>query len=226
MYCNGCLNRYNHDICSECVGFDLYRSDVSSNPFLAIDIDDEMQMLANLLLNIEIAERKHDMRIEKVIFKYPATVVLWADGTKTIVKAGDYDIFDPEKGLAMAIAKKALGNEGNYYKVFKKWLPKEKVEEELSPKPSIEPIVKNVKVANIGEEGLLVEGELTKTGEKFFEKRPPESYLDGDPVRLLTAEELAEELGVTKATINRKCRQGKYPGALKVNGKWQIPWEV
>ena len=28
-------------------------------------------------------------------------------------------------GSAMAIAKKALGNEGNYYNVFKKWLPKD-----------------------------------------------------------------------------------------------------
>ena len=35
------------------------------------------------------------------------------------------DEFDPEKGLAMAIAKKALGNEGNYYNEFKKWLSKE-----------------------------------------------------------------------------------------------------
>ena len=35
------------------------------------------------------------------------------------------DEFDPEKGLAMAIAKKALGNEGNYYKEFQKWLSKE-----------------------------------------------------------------------------------------------------
>ena len=58
--------------------------------------------------------------IRKVIFNYPATVVLWSDGTKTVVKAGDYDIYDPEKGLAMAIAKKALGNRGNYYEEFKK----------------------------------------------------------------------------------------------------------
>lgn len=193
MYCNGCLNRHNHDICSEYVGFDLYRSYVSSNPFLAIDIDDEMQTLANLLINIENIERKHHMRIKKVIFNYPATIVLWEDGTKTIVKSGDYDIFDPEKGLAMAIAKKALGNKGDYYEVFKKWLPEEKSVDFDPPCPVDTPIA---------------------------------SDFDGDPVRLLTAEELAEELGVTKATINRKCRQGKYPGALKVNGKWQIPWEV
>lgn len=45
----------------------------------------------------------------------------WADGTKTVVKA-IYDEFDPEKGLAMAIAKKALGNKGNYYNIIAKWM--------------------------------------------------------------------------------------------------------
>lgn len=61
--------------------------------------------------------------IEKVIFNEPATIVFWSDKTKTVVKA-ENDTFDPEKGLAMAIAKKALGNQGNYYNTFKKWLPK------------------------------------------------------------------------------------------------------
>lgn len=64
-----------------------------------------------------------DPSIEKVIFHDPATIVFWEDGTKTVVKCGENDIFDPEKGLAMAIAKKALGNEGNYYNAIKKWLP-------------------------------------------------------------------------------------------------------
>ena len=60
--------------------------------------------------------------IKDVIFNDPATIVFWSDNTKTVVKCGDGDIYDPEKGLAMAIAKKALGNEGNYYEQFKKWL--------------------------------------------------------------------------------------------------------
>ncbi len=64
------------------------------------------------------------MMIKKVIFNNPATIVLWSDGSKTVVKSY-LDDYDPEKGLAMAIAKKALGNEGNYYNVFKKWLPKD-----------------------------------------------------------------------------------------------------
>lgn len=63
--------------------------------------------------------------IKNVIFNDPATIVFWADGTKTVVKAQDGDIFDPEKGLTMAITKKALGNKGNYCDELKKWLPEE-----------------------------------------------------------------------------------------------------
>lgn len=59
--------------------------------------------------------------IKNVIFNDPATIVFWTDGTKTVVKAKNEE-FDPEKGLAMAIAKKFLGNKGSYYNEFKKWI--------------------------------------------------------------------------------------------------------
>lgn len=61
-------------------------------------------------------------KIEKVIFNDPATIVFWADGTKTVVKTQGDDKFDPEKGLAMAISKKYFGNNGFYCDVFKKFL--------------------------------------------------------------------------------------------------------
>jgi hypothetical protein len=64
--------------------------------------------------------------IKKVIFNEPATIVFWADGTKTVVKCGEDDIWDPEKGLAMAVTKKFFGNEGFYYDIFKKWIPEDK----------------------------------------------------------------------------------------------------
>ena len=67
----------------------------------------------------------HIPEIKNVIFNDPATIVFWEDGTKTVVKCQDGDEFDPEKGLAMAIAKKAYGNKGNYCNKIKKWLPKE-----------------------------------------------------------------------------------------------------
>lgn len=63
--------------------------------------------------------------IKNVIFNDPATIVFWSDGAKTVVKAQDGEPYDEEKGLAMAISKKALGNKGNYYNEFKKWLPEE-----------------------------------------------------------------------------------------------------
>lgn len=70
-------------------------------------------------------------KIEKVIYNDPATIVFWKDGTKTVVKACEDDEYDPEKGLAMAISKKALGNKGNYYETFKKALPKYNIHEIL-----------------------------------------------------------------------------------------------
>ena len=65
--------------------------------------------------------------IKDVIFNEPATIIIWKDGTKTVVKCQEGEGYDPEKGFAMAISKKALGNKGNYCEVFKKWLPEEEV---------------------------------------------------------------------------------------------------
>lgn len=90
-----------------------------------------MDMLTHYTTDMSITRPLYDIKketnmsnIKNVIFNNPATIVFWNDGTKTVVKASNEE-FDPEKGLAMAIAKKALGNEGNYFNEFKKWLPEE-----------------------------------------------------------------------------------------------------
>lgn len=64
--------------------------------------------------------------IKQVIFNNPATIIIWSDGVKTVVKARGGDTFDPEKGLAIAIAKRMLGNKHAYYNEFAKWLKKAK----------------------------------------------------------------------------------------------------
>ncbi len=81
------------------------------------DIRNDAEVHRNIYCNIP--------EIKNVIFNNPATIVFWEDGTKTVVKCQDGDEFDPEKGLAMAIAKKAYGNKGSYCNKMKKWLPKE-----------------------------------------------------------------------------------------------------
>ena len=62
--------------------------------------------------------------IKNVIFAPPATIVYWSDGSKTVVKCSEKDVFDPEKGLAMAIAKRCGGNKGSYYREIQNWVEK------------------------------------------------------------------------------------------------------
>ena len=81
----------------------------------------------NIMSDIKVMKMKFP-GIKKVHFNDPVTVVIWTDGTKTIVRCQEGDVFDPEKGLAMAISKKYFGNKGNYCEVFKKWVPEEKTE--------------------------------------------------------------------------------------------------
>ena len=83
------------------------------------------KLIKNGGLIIRTRRQINMQRIKKVIFNDPATIVFWSDGSKTVVKCGDNDTFDPEKGLAMAISKKFFDNRGYYYDVFKKWLPKD-----------------------------------------------------------------------------------------------------
>lgn len=81
------------------------------------------------------------MSIKNVYFNDPVTVVMWNDGTKTIVRCSENDFYDPEKGLAMAIIKKVYGNDNKFHKIFKKWLPDEDDAEPDDFKETIEGIL-------------------------------------------------------------------------------------
>lgn len=60
-----------------------------------------------------------DLRIKKVIFNKPATIILWEDGTKTVVKCQPGDRYDKEKGFAFALMKKIYGS--GFNDVIKYW---------------------------------------------------------------------------------------------------------
>lgn len=62
-----------------------------------------------------------NISIKKVIFNDPATIVIWDDGTKTVVKCQEGDVFDKEKGLAMCICKHVFGNKSNFNNIIKKY---------------------------------------------------------------------------------------------------------
>lgn len=77
------------------------------------DLQFQQRLMLNSVYGIKIADL---MGVKKVIFNAPATIVLWNDGTKTVVKCSENDIFDPEKGLAFCFLKKLLGD--RYYKII------------------------------------------------------------------------------------------------------------
>ena len=72
---------------------------------------------------------------KKVIFNGPATVVMWQDGTKTVVKKTEDDTDDREKAVMFAILKKACGSRGNmnrYLNKFKEDKSNEEKKEEAN----------------------------------------------------------------------------------------------
>ena len=68
---------------------------------------------------------KNNFYVKDVIFNDPATVVYWDDGEKTVVTTKPGDTYDPEKGFAMACAKRLFGNEEDWYIPFHKYLGRE-----------------------------------------------------------------------------------------------------
>jgi len=62
------------------------------------------------------------LKIKKVIYNMPATIIIWADGTKTVVKCQSGDEYDCEKGFVMAYLKKLLGNDNTFNKEINKWV--------------------------------------------------------------------------------------------------------
>ncbi len=56
-----------------------------------------------------------------VMFNPPATIVFWEDGEKTVVKCGEGEAYDKEKGLAMAFCKRVWENKGRFNNMFEEW---------------------------------------------------------------------------------------------------------
>lgn len=71
---------------------------------------------ANKLLEKCYERKAKEMKIKRVIFDGPATVVFWTDGSKTVVKCTDNDSYSYEVGVAMATLKKIFGESYSKYR--------------------------------------------------------------------------------------------------------------
>lgn len=60
-----------------------------------------------------------ELDFEDIIINPPATIVKWDDGTKTVVKCQNGDVYDAEKGIALCFMKKMFDNKSYYNEVIK-----------------------------------------------------------------------------------------------------------
>lgn len=80
-------------------------------------------------------ERKHDFHfgggfvvngepvyIREIIYNNPVTIVFWSDGTKTVAKCFEGDIYSPESGLAICTLKKLTSGK-QVRELMDDWLP-------------------------------------------------------------------------------------------------------
>lgn len=122
-------NSYDHIRGKIGVVKDVRLSYTNDNVFVVVEYEDEkcIRFFHDKELKVIDLKKqiKSDFSIKKVIFNEPATIVFWGDDTKTVVKCSKRDEYDYEKGIAMAIAKKAFGNTNDYYNKIKNFLPKE-----------------------------------------------------------------------------------------------------
>ena len=95
----------------------------NDNGYTYCDFDDVIEFLSKWYNFEKVTD---DSIISRVIFNDPATIILWSDGTKTIAKTHGDDAFDPEKGFAVACAKKLLGGGNAFRMEFAKWTPVDK----------------------------------------------------------------------------------------------------
>lgn len=113
------------------MGFDL--SDLKDATFYALLSNDKKEVIREIKNMTELGTSK-EIRIRKVIFSGPATIVFWNDGSKTVVKCTKGDHLNYEMGIAMCTLKKLFGDSYlDFKKDLKKWAPEEKKEPGVKP---------------------------------------------------------------------------------------------
>ena len=90
--------------------------------------------------------------IKKVIFNDPATIVLWDDGTKTVVKCSEGDTYSEWSGLAFCICKKLMGDE--FHKVFKHWCDRDDIRKPIYDVRHTDPGCHSESVSHYGKDEI------------------------------------------------------------------------
>lgn len=115
------------------MGFDF---DLNDATVYALLTNGRREKIGNMkdIVKTYAPKESRDIKIRKVIFSGPATIVFWNDGSKTVVKCTKGDHLNYEMGIAMCTLKKLFGDSYlDFKKDLKKWAPEEKKDPEAKP---------------------------------------------------------------------------------------------
>lgn len=111
------------DLCNDCITYYFNGSTMC----FACDDQEYAYALIRRIHNLSNKKTKdsaisannlcNTFEIKDIKVNGPATIVFWADGTKTVVKCVPDDSYDAEKAVAMCFMKKALGSR-SMHKIF------------------------------------------------------------------------------------------------------------
>lgn len=101
--------------------------------------------------------------VKKVIFNGPATIVIWGDGTKTIVKCADGDSYSKWAGFAMCIAKRLYGDD--FHHQFRHFCG---VEDDIPKKNTGDGTSISEAFENLGKNACGCAESLSKALEEYF----------------------------------------------------------
>ena len=76
------------------------------------------RLTPEMVLNITFPHRNKGKGIKQIFSNNPTTVILWEDGTKTISKCSDNDVYNVERGIEICMIKKAFGMSNQEYKRY------------------------------------------------------------------------------------------------------------
>lgn len=84
---------------------------------------------------------------KRIVYNNPATIVFWNDGTKTVVKCSETEIFSEYYGFLACLAKKIYGTNSGINRIIRNFADFPKKEEKSEPKkcPCMKSTPKNKK---------------------------------------------------------------------------------
>ena len=86
---------------------------------IMMELSDLKNEIVKTLFGDNKDNNSEELDFEDIIINPPATIVKWDDGTKTVVKCQNGDVYDAEKGIALCFMKKMFDNKSYYNEVIK-----------------------------------------------------------------------------------------------------------